>query len=289
MNYGLPYMGSKNKIAEWVSSYLPKAENLYDLFCGGCAITHCAMVHNKYKNYIINDIKGIMPQLFVDCLNGKYKDEKRWISHDEFFKLRYTDGYVHTCFSFGNKGQSYLYSRSKEGIKKAMHYALMFNNFELLQNFGIDANLLLDISDLRKKYSLLKQIMRSKIGRCDLPNFEALNRLRSIKAYGDIISYSKSYDDIEIRPDSIIYCDIPYKDTGKYNKELFNYDRFYDWAIKQKQLTFISEYDMPSEFICIAEREKSVFMDPNKNSDKTIERLYIPGNQYDTYKKLCLA
>lgn len=39
MNYGLPYMGSKNKIAEWILSYLPKAENLYDLFCGGCAIT----------------------------------------------------------------------------------------------------------------------------------------------------------------------------------------------------------------------------------------------------------
>ena len=43
MRYGLPYMGSKNKIAEWVLSYLPQADNFYDLFCGGCAITHCAI------------------------------------------------------------------------------------------------------------------------------------------------------------------------------------------------------------------------------------------------------
>ena len=33
--YGLPYMGSKNQIAEWVVAQLPSAENFYDLFCGG--------------------------------------------------------------------------------------------------------------------------------------------------------------------------------------------------------------------------------------------------------------
>ena len=35
MNYGLPYQGSKNGIAEWVVGQLPAAETFVDLFCGG--------------------------------------------------------------------------------------------------------------------------------------------------------------------------------------------------------------------------------------------------------------
>lgn len=213
MNYGLPYMGSKNKIAEWVLSHLPKAENLYDLFCGGCAITHCAMVHNKYQNYIINDIKGIMPQLFVDCLNGKYKDEKRWISREDFFKLKDTDGYVHTCFSFGNKGQTYLYGESREQIKKAMHYAIMFDDFSLLDEFGIKVNGMSEIKDIGKKYTNLKKIMKQHVGRCDCENIERLQRLKrinrfdvqNIEAQGNISNFNKSYDEIEIKPNSVIY------------------------------------------------------------------------------------
>ena len=55
--YGVPYKGSKNQIAEWVCSHFPKATNFYDLFAGGCAITHCAMEKNIFQNYHANDIK----------------------------------------------------------------------------------------------------------------------------------------------------------------------------------------------------------------------------------------
>lgn len=37
-------MGSKNKIAEWIVEHLPEGGTLYDLFCGGCAVTHCALL-----------------------------------------------------------------------------------------------------------------------------------------------------------------------------------------------------------------------------------------------------
>lgn len=47
MRYGLPYQGSKNKIAEWVISNLPKAEHFYDLFAGGCAVTHATTTRKK--------------------------------------------------------------------------------------------------------------------------------------------------------------------------------------------------------------------------------------------------
>jgi site-specific DNA-adenine methylase len=57
MRYGMPYMGSKNTIADDIVNILPKANNLYDLFCGGCAITHCAILKSKYKHYYINDLQ----------------------------------------------------------------------------------------------------------------------------------------------------------------------------------------------------------------------------------------
>lgn len=63
-NYGLPYMGSKNKIAKEIVLKLPKRKNLYDLFLGGGAVTHAAMEMHKYERYIINDLDKDMPKIF---------------------------------------------------------------------------------------------------------------------------------------------------------------------------------------------------------------------------------
>ena len=61
MRYGLPYKGSKNAIAEWIVDALPEGECLVDLFCGGGAVTHCAMIQEKYPRHIMNDIDGRFP------------------------------------------------------------------------------------------------------------------------------------------------------------------------------------------------------------------------------------
>jgi site-specific DNA-adenine methylase len=39
MNYGVPYKGSKNLIVTKLAEAIPGAENFYDLFAGGCAVT----------------------------------------------------------------------------------------------------------------------------------------------------------------------------------------------------------------------------------------------------------
>ena len=117
MNFGIPYMGSKNRIAKEIVDQLPSAEYFVDLFCGGCAVTHAAMLSGKYKKFIINDISGDMPRLFVDAVNGKYRNEKRWISREDFERLKDTDAYVRTCWSFGNNGKGYLWNDETAGAK----------------------------------------------------------------------------------------------------------------------------------------------------------------------------
>ena len=46
MNYGLPYKGSKAKIADRILNLMPSAGTFYDLFAGGMAVTHAAMLRN---------------------------------------------------------------------------------------------------------------------------------------------------------------------------------------------------------------------------------------------------
>ena len=102
---------------------LPPATHLYDVFAGGCAITHAALLSGKFKEVHANDISDSVT-LFEDALNGKYENESRWISREDFFRLKDSDPYVRIVWSFGNNQRNYLYSREIEPYKKAVHEML---------------------------------------------------------------------------------------------------------------------------------------------------------------------
>lgn len=67
MKYGLPYKGSKNKLAERIVRLLPKRTNLVDLFCGGCAVSHAALLMGKYEHVHINDINWMLSYALHQC------------------------------------------------------------------------------------------------------------------------------------------------------------------------------------------------------------------------------
>lgn len=301
--YGLPYMGSKNKIAEWVLSYLPQAYNFYDLFCGGCAITHCAITQRKYKNYFINDIKKEMPQAFIDCINGKYNNDYRWISHENFDKLKGKgDLLVDICFSFGNNWRKgYAYSREIEPYKKALHYAIFFNDYSLAKEmYGIDFSFIKSIVGVAQKYAIVKKSIKdNKITKCiqletleRLQNLERLHRMYDLqnleRLQFSITPSSLSYNELEIKPNSVIYCDIPYRSTAKYNDIEFDYDKFYEWCLKQTEPLFISEYDMPKgDFVCVGAKNKVIGICATDKSSKAVEKIFVPKHQV-FYKPLTL-
>ena len=84
-------------------------------------MTHAAMLSGKYKRFIINDIAPMITQLFCDAVAGKYRDEKRWISREDFEKYKDVDPYVRYCWSFGNEGNDYMYAPEVERFKKWLH------------------------------------------------------------------------------------------------------------------------------------------------------------------------
>ena len=132
-NYGLPYTGSKSRIAHWVIDNLPGGRVLIDAFAGGCAITHRALLSQKWQTIIANDINGKYPQLFLDAIHGRYRDEKQWISRQDFERLKSKDAFVACCWSFGNNLKDYGYSKAIEPYKRALHYAIVFDDFAPMQ------------------------------------------------------------------------------------------------------------------------------------------------------------
>ena len=180
MKYGLPYKGSKNKLAERIVRLLPKRTHLIDLFCGGCAVSHAALLTGKYEHIHINDINWMCPTLFIDALNGKYNDENRWISREDFFRLKDTDPYVAVVWSFGNNLRSYLYSKEIEPLKKAIHYAMFFSDYSLGKELGHDLSFIDPIQDLQKRYLAVKRYF-NRLGYPRQQSFEE-QRMQSIEA-----------------------------------------------------------------------------------------------------------
>lgn len=132
-------MGSKSKIAEDIMAIMPRGKRFVDLCGGGGAMTHCAALSGKYEEVYYNELNPLVVDCFRKAVAGEYKNEKRWISREDFKNLKDVDGYVKLCWSFGNGGQSYMYSAEIEPWKKALHYARVFNDYSLLKEFRINS------------------------------------------------------------------------------------------------------------------------------------------------------
>lgn len=134
MSFGLPYKGSKSSIAKDIIGVLPGGNRLVDLFCGGCAVTDYAMKKtDKFNRFLINDIDGRNAKTYIRALSGEFRNEERWISRQDFFKLKETDDYVRLCFSFGNDCRTYMYGPQLEPYKEAIHSIVFWEDYSKME------------------------------------------------------------------------------------------------------------------------------------------------------------
>ena len=312
MTYGLPYMGSKRKIADDIIRELPRGEVLVDLFAGGCAITHCALLSGKWKRVIANDVSDVV-RLFGDAVAGKYRDESRWISREDFFRLKDSDPYVRYCWSFGNNGVGYIYGREIEPYKRAVHNAVMYDDWtefsELCPEIADACKAQLSVitdTKLRRiwigraavrwltKHGTAEMIENNplynscyrKSDKQSLQSLERLESLQSLQSLERLQSLEslqgwrafelsqKDYRDVEIPAGAIVYCDPPYKGTAEYI-DAFDHAAFYDWLRSRDFPVYVSEYSMPEDFVKVwGKMVKSKFSATN-NSTAAPECLYL--------------
>ena len=318
--YGVSYKGSKSKIVDKLAEVIPYRgiDNFYDLFAGGCAVTHKMYLEGRYKHYYANDIDGQALRLFCDGLKGKYTNETRWISREDFFNLKDSDPYVSCCWSFGNNQRDYLYSKSIEPYKKACHYAIVFNDFSLLRQLYPSVSeaceiTLKGITDIHERRIKFRNIVKSRLNDGDntqfletsgemerleslerLQSLERLERLQSLERLERLQSLEGSISDyraVEIKPNSVIYADIPYIATNTYDNtssviQPFNHEEFYDWCCKQNELVLISEYYMPEDRFTKVWSTNHVQSLCATKTSSVQECLFVPTHQLEKYNNM---
>ena len=305
--WGVPYKGSKSQIVDRLVEAIPYkgVDNFYDLFAGGCAVTHKMLLEGRYRHCYANDIDGRALRLFRDGMDGKYALETDWVSRKDFFELKDADPYISCCWSFGNNQRDYLYSKTIEPYKKACHYAIIYGDFSLL------SDLYPGVSEVCKE--ALREVMgwhnrrikfRSVIREClktnsagsfaslstsyDTDRLESLERLERLQSF----QYSEvDYREVKIQPNSVIYADIPYFSTNAYGKnssitQPFNHSEFYDWCCNQEELVLISEYYMPADIFTEVWNVKHKQSLCATKTSSVVERLFVPTNQLGKYRSM---
>ena len=191
MSYGLPYKGSKNSIAKWVISNLPASHTFVDLFAGGCAVTHAAILSGKFGRFIANDITEY-PQVFRDAIDGKYRNECRWISREDFFRLKDIDPYVRLCWSFGNGMRSYLYDPEVERFKKHLH-AVFFAGTPTSARLAWKG-FVREFAKVRDEIGELTQKVLKLCAACDVaPQYNADGTLNTKAIHTDVFRVKSAY------------------------------------------------------------------------------------------------
>jgi len=300
--FGVSYLGSKSRIATKILSLLPEAENLYDLFGGGFSVTHCAVLRfrHKWKHFHFNEINQGQTQFIQDCIAGKYSYENfkpKFVTRDEFYNSN--DPYVKIIWSFSNNLKGYLYSKDIEPFKKSIHNAIVFNEFDDFAKEALGIHKFADSLSIqeRKKYSSkairvthkkLKYKHFSNLFQVENLELTRAQNLSQVSPFSNIITFTNlSYEQVTIKPNSVIYCDPPYCETAKYSKDGFDHAKFWTWVTENSNPVFVSEYNAPKWLHLIWAKSKTVFSgfsSPGKRL-KSVEKLFANNAGYELWKK----
>ena len=267
--YGVPYLGSKSRIAPWVVEHLPSAETFVDLFAGGCAVTHAALLAGRWERYIVNDLSDA-PRLFIDAANGKYADETRIPTREEFFAQKDDDPYIRYLFSFGNNGRDYLFSRDVEEVK-------------------VCASKMLVASTLAERYRLYRRFIkllghdyRDRV----MHELESCERILTCERLQSLQRLQSDYRSVPIPDGAVVYCDPPYRgtDCGCYGG--FDFEAFDAWLASCGHMCVVSEYTAPAGCVEVASRRKQCSASANGKNQRVTERLFVHESQLETYERM---
>ena len=107
----------------------------------------------------------------------------------------------------------------------------------------------------------------TKIGTVrDYQNEATNNVAKQVEKMKGVTFQNKPYYELELPPNSIVYCDPPYEGTSKYKVDNFDHERFWQWcremATKGHTL-FVSEYNAHTDFECVWQKEAKSSLSAN--------------------------
>jgi len=288
----MPYMGNKRKLATKLLNAMYNTigdfQNFYDLFGGGGSMSVAALLagHNVIYNELNTGVANLMRYIQA---GGKLPE--KWISREEFIQFKNNNdwygGFIKCVWSFGNKQDNYLFGKDIEENKRLLHNVVVDkckkSLIEINQKLKINIpQTIFDIANKTDRRMFLRQyiieINKNYRGEAQLEQLERLEQLQQLEQLERLEIKNKSYDEIEIKNNSVIYCDIPYAGTTTYQITNFDYGLFYNWALTNNNPVFISEYAMPNEFLKIASFKHHSILSPTANNE-VVENLFW-NNKY---------
>ena len=298
--YGLPYQGSKSRIAEWVVEHLPPSHTLVDLFAGGGAITHCALLSGKWEHIVMNDVTDT-PRVFLDVVRGEYQGFATVPTRDEFMASE--DTMLRMLYSFGNDKTTYLWADELAAVKvpaskmlcapslheRRMAYMqfckelakwIMERGASELDPDGKTGHGLQGIQSLERIQSLAKTLYPHGVS--EVENFERLQALERVEAL------ERDYRAVPIPDGATVYCDPPYRGTPNSSRYgAFDFQAFDMWLGGVDFPVIVSEYDAPEGCVEFASIERTTTMSAT-TTDKRVERLFVQERFLSDVKPLTL-
>lgn len=267
-HYGIPYMGSKQKLVDKIVPFIlkrhPDTTHFYDLFGGGGSVALYAV--RKYPNLNVhyNELSLAIGSLMQALKDGD-PISKAWIDRSTF-EREYTGndawaGLLQTCWTFGNNQKSYLYGKPIEKFKEKLTDLVMTGegsigeledmaNDILIKEFGkTDPNVKIYLNPVIYSTPYQRRIVLSRqipnIGQLQhLARLERLIQIQNMPGISQlIITAGKGYDEVPINnTKSVVYCDPPYENTAEYREGGFDHAKFYEWCMTRPFPVYVSSY-----------------------------------------------
>jgi site-specific DNA-adenine methylase len=257
-----------SKIVDKILEDNPDTNKVFDLFGGGGAITFELAQREQITDVIYNDINTPLVLLLQALRDGLNPYSFPFITRKEYKRSykRYKtllDGFAMSCYSYHAKwGRSYFIAETKEHLISILSKLILSDNIvdyykyktDLEKYYGYyftenifnlhyqDRRLFLE--RLSDNLEVFVNGVRYK-GRVRVDNVMRMRRLETLKNFdkwSKISLYNKSYEDILIEDNSIIYCDIPYTNVTGYEYS-FDINKFYKWVKNIPAKIYISSYE----------------------------------------------
>jgi len=236
---GLPYMGSKRKLAKPLIDFMlkqnPKANYFFDLFGGGGAVSFNALQRKKFKEVHYNEFNTGVVELLKKIRDEELTQEfYQWIDRETFMKHKDDDdwfgGLVKVVWSFGNTGKGYLFGKYIEEDKRLLHEIVVNECKTALKIFNekFDTNIhfkektpFFEETINQRRLRIVSEI-KKKIGRFELQQLERLEQLERLQPLEQLARLQHlerlditnlSYEQVEINTpidETIVYLDPPY-------------------------------------------------------------------------------
>lgn len=298
MSLGIPYMGSKRKLApeilKFIMSRHQNVTDFYDLCGGGGSVSFNGIKMYKNINFHYNELNSHIYNLVNYLKENKTLDPKfyEWVTREVFNEqINRTDadwysGYVMTCWAFGNNSEKgYMYGKEIENIKRLGHEIVVNCSFVAMQELGISIPELFDIKNINQRRLVFcnyikkfKTILEdNRVQNLELvEHLSRIQNLQNIQNIQNIQTTNLSYEKVIVTGENpILYVDKPYIGTEEYKENAFDHEKFYDWASDIEYPVYVSEYESSFEEVMAFKHRSS--MSATNNKKKTIEKIFWNG------------